>query len=75
MLPVPEAVVTSTPKESLRSTERGAQSSRCSIGVKSADYKVPCRTLTKFCSEGKVMLGSLSSFAFFLTHTIWTQLL
>ena len=32
-------------------------SSHCSIGVESAEYKVPCTTVTNFCSEGKVMLS------------------
>ena len=30
--------------------------SRCSIGVESAEWNVPCTTVTNFCSEGKVML-------------------
>ena len=53
-----EAVVTSTVKESLHSTERG------SIQVLADSYKkklpsrkkVLCTIVTNFCSEGKVML-------------------
>ena len=45
----PEAVVTSTAKENLRSTEH------CSLQV-IADLKPPCTTVTNFCSEGKPVL-------------------
>ena len=53
----PEVVVTSTVKESLRSTEHGSlQVLAVFIGVEIAEKKVPCTTVKNFCSEGEVML-------------------
>ena len=52
----PEAVVTFTAKGSLHSTVCGSLQVLASIGLESAEWKMPCTTVTSFCNEGKVML-------------------